>query len=118
MNEKIKMDIEKMQAAVEQLKAGGEELFADQIEALQNKIDALKAEAAAEVEKAVDEVDRINQILSKNTVLASLGQLKSHSWWSFYTNSSDGSQSSLCKFLCYNQGKRKRIKIKAPLIES
>ena len=61
MNEKIKMDIEKMQAAIEQLKAGGEELFADQITALQNKIDALKAEAAAEIEKAVDEVNHINQ---------------------------------------------------------
>ena len=61
MNEKIKMDIEKMESAIMQLKAGGEELFADQIAALQNKIDALKAEAVAETEKVVDEVNHINQ---------------------------------------------------------
>ena len=63
MNEKIKMDIEKMQAAIVQLKAGGEELFSDQIAVLQNKIDDLKAEAVVEVEKAVDGVNNINQNL-------------------------------------------------------
>ncbi len=61
MNEKIKMDIEKMQAAIVQLKAGGEELFADQIAALEKKIDDLKAEAAAAVDELAGQVKAAEQ---------------------------------------------------------
>ncbi len=61
MNEKIKMDIEKMQAAIVQLKAGGEELFADQIATIQANIDVLKAEAAAAVDELAGQVKAAEQ---------------------------------------------------------
>ena len=61
MNEKIKMDIEKMEAAIVQLKAGGEDLFVDQITAIQANIDALKAEAAAAVDELAGQVKATEQ---------------------------------------------------------
>ena len=61
MNEKIKMDIEKMQAAIEQLKAGGEELFTDQIAAIRANIDALKAEAVAAGDELAGQVKAAEQ---------------------------------------------------------
>ena len=61
MNEKIKMDIEKMQAAIEQLKAGGEELFTDQIAAIRANIDALKAEAVAAGDELAGQVKSAEQ---------------------------------------------------------